>query len=87
MEEIEEVFEEPVIEQPIKVYVKVNTNNEIIEVDSSVFIQDTTDWVEIDSGFGDNYAHAQSQYFENPLMNEDGAYNYLLINGMITQKL
>ena len=73
-EQIEEFVEIP--EEPIKVYVKVNTNNEIIEVGSSVFIQDLTGWVEIDSGFGDKYAHAQSQYFEKPLMNEDGTYNY-----------
>lgn len=70
---LEEVYEEP---QPTKVYVKVNTNNEIIEVGSSVFIQDTTGWVEIDKGFGDKYAHAQSQYFEKPLISEDGYYNY-----------
>lgn len=87
MEEIlEELIEEQVIEEPVKVYVKVNTNNEIIEVDSSVFIQDTTDWVEIDSGFGDKFAHAQSQYFEKPLMNEDGSYNYTYYGGFVKQK-
>lgn len=72
MEELE------IIEEPIKVYVKVNTNNEIIDVGSSVFIRDTTGWVEIDKGFGDKFAHAQSQYFDKPLMNEDGTYNYKL---------
>lgn len=76
---------EEMIEQPIKVYVKVNTNNEIIEVGSSVFIQDTTGWVEIDKDFGDKYAHAQSQYFENPLMNEDGTYNYSYTDGQIVE--
>lgn len=81
MEEMimEEVVEEPVeIQEPIKVYVKVNSNNEIIEVGSSVFIQDTTGWVEIDKGFGDKFAHAQSQYFEKPLMNDDGTFNFKL---------
>lgn len=90
MEEL--IYEEPVVEEvveipqePIKVYVKVNTNNEIIGVGSSVFIQDTTGWVEIDSGFGDKYAHAQSQYFEKPLINEDGTYNYSYIDGQIVE--
>lgn len=72
----EEIYEETFIEQPIKVYIKVNTNNEIIEVGSSVFIKDLTDWIEIDEGFGDRYAHAQSQYFDKPLMNENGEYCY-----------
>lgn len=72
-------------EQPIKVYVKVNSNNEIVEVGSSVFINDLTGWVEIDSGFGDKFAHAQSQYFENPLMNDDVSYNYSYIGGRVIE--
>ena len=76
---------EEFIEQPIKVYVKVNTNNEIIEVGSSIFINDTTGWVEIDKGFGDKYAHSQSQYFEKPLMNDDGTYNYAYKNGVVIE--
>ena len=67
---------EEIIEQPIKVYAKVNSNNEIIEVGSSIFITDTIGWIEIDSGFGDKYAHSQSQYFNKPLMNENGTFNY-----------
>lgn len=67
---------EDIIEEPIKVYVKINDKNEIIEVNSEIFIQDFTDWIEIDKGFGGKFAHAQTQYFEKPLMNEDGSYNY-----------
>lgn len=76
---------EEIIEQPIKVYVKINANNEIIEVGSSVFIQDTTEWVNIDKGFGDKFAHAQSQYFDKPLMNDNGNYNYKYINNKIVE--
>ena len=74
---------EEMIEKPIKVYIKINYNNEIIAVGSSIFIKDLTDWIEIDSGFGDKYAHAQSQYFEEPLINENGIYNYKYISGQI----
>ena len=71
-------------EQPIKVYVKVNDKNEVVEVGSSIFIEDTTGWIEIDEGFEDKYAHAQSQYFDKPLINENGVYNYKYINNKIT---
>ena len=86
------IEEEPVVEmpmeeeQPIKVYVKINTNNEIIAVGSSIFIDDTTGWVEIDSGYGDKYTHAQSQYFDKSLMNDDGSYNYSYIGGRVIEK-
>lgn len=72
-----------IIEQPIKVYIKVNENNEIIDITSSVFIQDSTSWIEADSGFGDKYAHAQSQYLDKGLADEDGNYNYKYENNEI----
>ena len=67
---------EEYIEQPIGVYVRVNENREIVEVNSNIFIKDLTGWIKIDEGFGDKFAHAQSQYFDKPLINEDGSYNY-----------
>ena len=70
-------------EEKIKVYVKINDNNEIIEVGSSVFIKDLTGWIYIDEGLSDRYAHAQSQYFEKPLTNDDGTYNYKYEYGKI----
>lgn len=74
-------------EQPIKVYVKVNQDNFITEVNSEIFINDLTGWTYIDSGFGDKYAHAQSQYFDKTLMDENGNYNYKFINGEIIKNL
>ena len=64
------------IEQPIGVYVKLNDNNEVVEVNSDIFIKDLTGWIKIDEGFGDRFAHAQSQYFDKPLINDEGKYNY-----------
>ena len=72
-------------EQPIKVYIKVNSNNEVIDINSEIFIQDLTNWIYIDSGFGDKYAHAQSQYLDKPLINEDGQFTFKYINNKITQ--
>lgn len=84
--EEQETFEEPeIVENPIKVYIKINSNNEVIEINSEIFIQDLTGWVEIDSGFGDKCAHAQSQYFDKPLMSEEGKWNYKYTNGKIVE--
>lgn len=74
------------LEQPIKVYIRVNSNNEVIDINSEIFIQDLTSWIEIDSGYGDKYAHAQSQYLDKPLVNEDGRYNYKYVNGGIIEQ-
>ena len=74
------------LEQSIKVYIKVNSNNEVIDINSDIFIKDLTNWVYIDEGFGDKYAHAQSQYLEKGLINEDGRYNYKYINGGIAEQ-
>jgi len=69
-----------------KVYIKVNENHEITEVGSSIFIEDRTGWIEIDEGVGDKYAHAQNNYFEKPIKDEDGNYNYLYMNGKVYER-
>lgn len=71
----------------IKVYIKTNDNNEIIQVESSVFLLDTTGYIEIDSGLGDKYAHAQSQYLEKSLTDNQGRYNYKLVDGEVVEIL
>ena len=63
-----------------KVYVKTNGNSYITAVNSSEFLTDTTEWVEIDAGYGDKYHHAQGNYFPVPIFTEGGAYQYKLVD-------
>ena len=60
----------------IKVYIQTDINKTVTAINSSIFLQDITDWIEIDEGNGDKYAHAQSQYLEKGLMDEKGRFNY-----------
>ena len=71
--------------QTIKVYVKVNENNEITQINSSIFLTDTTDWILIDEGYGDKYAHAQGNYLEKGIRDEQGRYNYKLVDGVVVE--
>ena len=64
------------------VYVKTNDNGYIVAVDSSAFLTDTTDWVEIDQGYGDKYHHAQGNYFPATIYTMGGAYRYKLVDGV-----
>ena len=68
-------------ENPYIVYVKPDENSYITAVNSSAFLSDLTDWIEIDSGYGDKYHHAQGNYFEKPIYTDDGAYCYKLVDG------
>ena len=77
---------EEIIEQPIKVYVKLNNQNYIIDIKSKIYLKNTEGWIEIDSGFGDKYAHAQSQYFNKCIIYDDGTYNYKYVDGAIKLK-
>ena len=74
-----------ILKEPIKVLIKTNDKDEIIEIGSSIFIKDPINYIVIDSGFGDKYAHAQSQYFDKPLINEDGRYSFKYINGKVVE--
>lgn len=67
---------------PYIVYIKTNSNGYIITINSSAFLTDTTAWMEIDSGYGDKYHHAQGNYFPQPIFTEGGAYRYKLVDGI-----
>lgn len=70
---------------PYIVYAKIDSGGHITAVNSSAFLTDTTEWVEIDSGYGDRYHHAQGNYFPQPIITDSGAYRYKLIDGMVTE--
>lgn len=63
------------------VYVKPNENGYITAVNSSAFLTDNTEWVEIDSGYGDKYHHAQGNYLPESIVTDGGAYRYKLVDG------
>lgn len=62
---------------PYKVYIKIDSNNKIIAINSSAFISDFENWIEIDSGYGDKYHHAQGNYFPKPIYDNRGIPQYL----------
>ena len=70
------------MEEKISVYDK----NEIIEVGSNIFIENFSNWIKIDEGTGDKYAHAQNQYLEKTIVNEDGQFNYIFENNKVKEK-
>lgn len=64
------------------VYAKTNSNGYITAVNSSAFLDDTTGWTEIYSGYGDKYHHAQGNYFQESIITEGGAHRYKLVDGV-----
>ena len=67
----------------IGVYVRTDSQNNIIEINSDIFIHDLTGWIKIDEGNGDKFAHAQSQYFDKPLVDDNGKLNFKLVDKTI----
>lgn len=68
------------------VYIKTDEEGRIIAVNSSAFLEDTTGWVEIDSGVGDRYHHAQGNYLDKPICTDDGIYQYKLVDGAAVER-
>lgn len=71
---------------PYIVYAKLDEENRITSVNSSTFLADTTGWMEIDSGYGDKYHHAQGNYFPQPIIDERGVYRYKLADGKAVER-
>ena len=77
------------MEEIIKVYVKLDANNSIIEINSSVFLEDTTEFVEIDTSESkenrDKYAHAQNNYLKKGLFDSQNRPNYKYIDNKVQE--
>ena len=70
-------------EDSYKVYAKTNENGIIIAINSDAFLTDTTNWTEIDEGIGDKYHHAQNNYLPAGLTDENGIFNYKLVDSKL----
>lgn len=67
-------------ENNVKVYIKTDEKNNIIEINSEIFIENTDEYIYLDSGIGDKYVHAQNNYFNKALTNAHGIHNYKFVN-------
>lgn len=60
-----------------RVFILVNELGMVTRIEGEYSLpDDLTDWVLIDSGYGDRFALAQSHYLDKPLIAEDGTHNY-----------
>jgi hypothetical protein len=69
----------------IKVYCKIDGNNNIVEIQSEMFIKDKNGWILIASGDGDKYSHADSMYLEKGLTDIQGRFNYKLLGNSVIE--
>ena len=69
-----------------KVYVSLQ-DGYITSINSEIFLsqEEIQAMTEIDKGQGDKYAHAQSQYLEKGLVDEQGRYNYKFVEGKVVE--
>ena len=69
-----------------KVYVSLQ-DGYITSINSEIFLsqEEIQTMTEIDKGQGDKYAHAQSQYLEKGLVDENGRYNYKYVEGKVVE--
>lgn len=68
-----------------KVYVKLDENNVITSITSSVFLKDTKGWKLIGEGKGDRYVHAMNNYLPKPLTDKERRFNYKLVDNSIIE--
>lgn len=74
------------MENKYKVYVSFQEGY-ITSINSDIFLseEEKSTMAEIDQGQGDKYAHAQSQYLEKGLVDEQGRYNYKYVEGKVVE--
>lgn len=80
------MMDDMIQDQSNKVMIRVDDDSFIIEINSDAFVSDTSGWIEIDSGTGDRYHHAQNHYLPRPLTDDRGIFQYKLCDGEIVER-
>lgn len=62
---------------PYGVYINIDPQGRVYDINSDEFIPDLTGWIKIDEGYGDRYHHAQGNYLPGPLMDDRGVYCHM----------
>lgn len=68
------------------VFIRVDDRGRVVGINSSEFLEDTAGWVQIDSGKGDRYHHAQGNYMPKPIYNWSGVPVYKMEMGEIKER-
>lgn len=66
-----------------KVYVKTDESSIMTEINSDIFLESVDGYMLIDEGNGDRFVHAQGNYLEHGLVDEQSRYNYKLLDGNV----
>lgn len=69
-----------------RVLVRVDDAGCVTAINSDAFVADASGWVQIDSGYGDTYHHAQGNYLPGPLTEDRGVYRYKLVDGAVVER-
>lgn len=77
---------EPIPPELYTVYIQIDDASRIIAINSSAFLPSTEGWIEIDSGLGDRYHHAQGNYFPKPIYEERGIPIYKYVDGKALER-
>ena len=70
----------------MRVFIKTDSKNRITAVNSEIFIPDFSGWVEIGSGDGDRFVHAQGNYLPKSVIDDNGVYRYKFVDGAIYER-
>lgn len=68
------------------VYIRIDDQSRVLEINSSAFLADTEGWTQIDEGWGDKYHHAQGNYLDGPLYDDNGIPRYKLDRGRVVER-
>lgn len=72
--------------KPISVYIRTDDQGRVIGINSDAFLPATDGWQKVDEGHGDKFHHAQGNYLDESLTDENGVFRFKLKNGKVTKR-
>lgn len=74
-------------EDKSRVYILTDEDNNVVRIEGEYTLPaDLTGWIFIAEGYGDTYSLGQTHYLDKPIINDEGEYNYIYVDGEIKEK-
>ena len=69
-----------------KVYIQIDDDNKVYNINSDSFIDNTSEWLLVDEGVGEIYLYAQQAYLPKPKRDDNGMLMYRYINNEFIER-
>ena len=69
-----------------QVYIQIDEDNKVYNINSNPYIEDKTEWLFVDEGVGEKYLYAQQAYLPKRIYDDNNILMYRYVNNEFVER-